>query len=378
MKKHTKNLLAIALLFSVFFTVNAQDGAKLYKQNCAACHKIDKVSIGPPLKGVFEKWKEAGEEEMLFEWVANPTDLHDSGKSKMAKEVWDFSPMTMTPMAHLSKEEVAAIFKFADTPPVAKEEPKTETKGTTKTKKVAPVGFSTGTIVFLIGIIGFLLIALLVLMNGLKALKNKDNGGNKIKYEEEGFGFLTKSVAIEDEDSILLDHNYDGIQELDNVLPPWWVWMFYATIIFTFIYWGLYQTFGVWPLQEEAYEIEMETAEKEVYAYKEANGLLISAETVTQLTDEASLAAGKEIFDGTCAACHKADGSGLVGPNLTDKYWIYGGAIGDVFTSISEGRANGMPSHKSQFNELQIQQIGSYVKSLKFAEGKEPEGDLEK
>ena len=87
MKKNIKNLLAIALLFSVFFTVKAQDGAKLYKQNCAACHKIDKVSIGPPLKGAFDKWKEAGEEEMIFEWVANPTELHESGKSKMAKAI---------------------------------------------------------------------------------------------------------------------------------------------------------------------------------------------------------------------------------------------------------------------------------------------------
>ncbi len=378
MKKNIKNLLAIALLFSVFFTVKAQDGAKLYKQNCAACHKIDKVSIGPPLKGAFDKWKEAGEEEMIFEWVANPTELHESGKSKMAKAIWDFSPMTMTPMAHLSKEEVAAIFKFADTPPVVEKKKEEVATTTNVTKAVPSPGFSTGTIVFLIGIIGFLIVALLVLMNGVKALKNKGNTEGKVKYDEEGFGFLTKSVAIEDEDSILLDHNYDGIQELDNVLPPWWVWMFYGTIIFTFIYWGMYQTFGVWPLQIEAYEMEVKTAEKEVYAYKEANGLLISAETVTVLTDESALAAGKEIFEGTCAACHKVDGSGLVGPNLTDKYWIYGGKIGNIFTSISEGRPNGMPAHKSQFNELKIQQIGSYVLSLPFAEGKEPEGDLMK
>jgi len=378
MKKHTKNLLAIALLFSVFFTVNAQDGAKLYKQNCAACHKIDKVSIGPQLKGAFDKWKEAGEEEMIFEWVANPTELFESGKSKMAKEVWDFSPMAMSPMAHLSKEEVEAIFKFSDAPPVVKEEPKKATvslEGTTVVEAPS-VGFSTGTIVFLIGIIGFLMVALLVLLNGVKALKNKGTDKEKIKYEEEGFGFLTKSVAIEDEASILLDHNYDGIQELDNVLPPWWVWMFYGTIIFAFTYWGLYQTFGVWPLQFEAYETEIKVAEKEVYAYKEANGLLISAETVTLLTDQDALNAGKEIYEGTCAACHKVDGSGLVGPNLTDKHWLYGGKIGDIFTSISEGRANGMPAHKSQFNELQIQQIGSYIMSMKFAEGKAPEGDL--
>lgn len=236
---------------------------------------------------------------------------------------------------------------------------------------------SNGTLAFLLTIIAFLLIALLVIANGVRALRNKDNT-EQIEYDEEGFGFLTKAVAIENEDTIMLDHEYDGIRELDNVLPPWWLWMFYATIIFAIIYWGMYQTFKVWPLQEEAYEIEMAKTEKEVYEYKKANNLLITAETVTFLTDEADLAAGKNMYDGTCKVCHMADGEGSVGPNLTDKYWLYGGTAGDMFISISEGRENGMPEHKSKFNEKQIQQIVSYINSFEYKEGKAPEGELMK
>ncbi len=378
MKKYNKGILVLSVFLSALFTVNAQDGAKLFKQNCAACHKIDKKSIGPKLEGAKAKWEEAGEAEMLYEWIANPNDLYESGKSKMAVAVWDFSPAAMSPMAHLSKEEVDAIFDYVDNPPapVVVEEPKGE-ENVVADSTPAPTPMSNGTLVFLLSIIGFLIIALLVIVNGVKALKNQGRE-NQIEYDEEGFGFLTKSVAIENEDSILLDHDYDGIKELDNVLPPWWVWMFYGTIIFSVIYWGMYQTFKVWPLQEEAYVMEMAQSEKDVYEYKKANNLLISAETVTFLTEESEIAAGKELYDGTCKVCHMADGEGSVGPNLTDKYWLYGGTAGDIFTSISEGRPNGMPEHKSKFNEKQIQQLASFIHSLDFKEGKAPEGDLMK
>ena len=378
MKKYNKGILVLSVFLSALFTVNAQDGAKLFKQNCAACHKIDKKSIGPKLEGAKAKWEEAGEAEMLYEWIANPNDLYESGKSKMAAAVWDFSPAAMSPMAHLSKEDVDAIFDYVDNPPapVVVKEPKGG-ENVAADSTPAPTPMSNGTLVFLLSIIGFLVIALLVLVNGVKALKNQ-GGENQIEYEEEGFGFLTKSVAIENEDAILLDHDYDGIKELDNVLPPWWVWMFYGTIIFSVIYWGMYQTFKVWPLQEEAYVMEMAQSEKDVYEYKKANNLLISAETVTFLTEEAEIAAGKELYDGTCKVCHMADGEGSVGPNLTDKYWLYGGTAGDIFTSISDGRPNGMPEHKSKFNEKQIQQLASFIHSLDFKEGKAPEGDLMK
>ncbi len=379
MKKITNRILVFATLLATFFTAEAQDGAKLFKQNCAACHKVDKNSVGPMLKGAKAKWEEAGEGDLIYEWVKNPSELYESGKSKRAKEVWDFSPATMSPMGHLSKEEIDAIFKYVDAPQKPKEEPKADEN--TENETVVPQSTSTdvtgGTFFFLICMIVFLVVALLVLANAISALKHKDDK-DKIKYDNEGLGFLTNAVSIEDEDAILLDHDYDGIKELDNVLPPWWVWMFYGTIIFAFVYWGAYQTFKIWPLQDEAYAQQMAESEKEVYNYKKENGLLISADNVTFLTDKEDLAKGKELYDGTCMVCHMADGEGSVGPNLTDKYWIYGGTPGDMFTTVSKGRPNGMPAHESKFNEKQIQQIISYVHSLPFKEGKAPQGELMK
>jgi cytochrome c oxidase cbb3-type subunit 3 len=447
-----KIILVFTILTAVLVTSNAQDGAKLFKQNCAACHKTNKNSTGPMLMGVKAKWAEAEESELLYEWVANPSELYESGKSKMAKAVWDYSKSAMTPMPHLKKEEVDAILTYADTPIVieVKEEPKD------KQAESSGIVVSQGAIVIICTIILFLFISVIILSNALKTLKRSQAGiteeehptkeilsfskngmyygilfallaylyfyevfnletttyfvliisslviayfviknslktlteegknidsvlisNNELTYDNNsGLGFLTQAVSIEDEEAILLDHNYDGIQELDNVLPPWWVWMFYGTIIFSFIYWGLYQTFNVWPLQEEAYQIEMAESEEKVYAYKKANNLLISAKNVIFLTEEADIAAGKKVFEGTCKVCHGAEGEGLVGPNLTDKHWIYGGEVGNIFTSIYEGRPNGMEAQKGKLNEKQIQQVVSYIHVLKYKEGKAPEGEL--
>jgi len=459
MKKYRKSILVFATVLSVFFTVNAQDGAKLFKQNCAACHKVDTKLVGPKLMGSLAKWEEAGEKEFIYEWVANPTELHDSGKSKMANAIWDFSPAAMSPLPHLTKEEVDAIFTFVDTPPVIVEEPVVDKPIEKSIPQSKGTAMSNGTLIIIGVLFLFIVITIMILSNASKTLKNNQNNSEtkdnnsaqdflsfsksgiyymvlllalgyllfyqvfnfettvyfllitgfllvayfimkramksltKEGYEVDsvlinnqeltydnnnGLGFLTQAVSIEDESAILLDHDYDGIKELDNVLPPWWVWMFYATIIFSFIYWGLYQTFSVWPLQEEAYEIEMAQSEKDVYRYKKANNLLISADNVTFLTDAVDLTAGKALFDGTCKVCHLADGEGAVGPNLTDKYWLYGGAAGDLFTSVTEGRPNGMPAQKSSLNERQIQQLISYIHSLKFKKGKAPEGELMK
>lgn len=449
-----KIILVFSVLLLVLSTTKAQDGAKLFKQNCAACHKTTKNSTGPMLMGAKAKWDEAGELDFIYEWVANPSELYESGKSKMAKTAWDFSKSSMTPMPHLTKEEVDAIFAYADTPVVVavKEE------ANVKTVESNGIVLSKGAIVILSIIILFLLVAVFILTNALNTLKKNQSGEvedihptreilsfskngmyygaiavilaylyfyevfnfetsvyfvliigilviaysviktglsslteegstvdsvliskDGVTYDNNaGLGFLTQAVSIEDEEAILLDHNYDGIQELDNVLPPWWVWMFYGTIIFSFVYWGLYQTFDVWPLQEEAYEIEMAQSEKKVYAFKKANGLLISADNVTFLTEASDIEAGKNLYDGTCKVCHMADGEGAVGPNLTDKYYLYGGTPGDLFTSVSNGRPNGMPEHKSKFNELQIQQLISYIHTFKFKEGKAAEGELMK
>ncbi len=187
---------------------------------------------------------------------------------------------------------------------------------------------------------------------------------------------FTKSNDIETEEEIILDHNYDGIRELDNVLPPWWVGLFYATIIFAVIYMVRYRVMNVGD-QADEYVTEMAIAKKEMEAYKNANPNTFDISKAELLSDADALAKGKEVFMSKCAACHQADGGGQIGPNLTDKYWINGGGFKNVIKTIYNGKG-AMPSWKSLGGE-KVQKVASYVLSLqgtKPAKPKKPEGDL--
>ena len=183
---------------------------------------------------------------------------------------------------------------------------------------------------------------------------------------------LTRSKSIEQEADVMLDHDYDGIRELDNVLPPWWVKLFYATIIFALIY---LVRFHVVDDYTQAEEFNKEVAMAEEFKAKNAAATPddMSVDKVTLLTDAESIAKGKEIFTNTCASCHKADGGGLVGPNLTDDTWINGGGIKNVYKVISEGSPNNpsMVSWKKIIKPTDIQKIASFVLSL---QGSKPAG----
>ncbi len=184
---------------------------------------------------------------------------------------------------------------------------------------------------------------------------------------------LTDAVPVEEESSILLEHEYDGIRELDNNLPPWWLYGFYLTIIFSVIYIFHYEIFQTGNSQKEEYEISMEKAKKEIDAYLKNSAMNIDESNVTLLTDATALETGKGFFEANCTACHK-DGRGEIGPNLTDNFWLYGNDIKDVFKTIKNGTPKGMPEHGSKLNPVQLQQVASYVLSLKYIKGKEPEG----
>ena len=191
---------------------------------------------------------------------------------------------------------------------------------------------------------------------------------------------LTRSKSVEQESDVMLDHDYDGIKELDNVLPPWWVNLFYATIIFAAVYLLRFHVFGGYT-QDEEFKTEVELAEADILKNK-ANSPQeeITFDKVTLLTDAADIAQGKEIFTNSCAACHKADGGGMVGPNLTDEYWINGGGIKNVFKLISEGSKNNptMVGWAKTLGTKQVQKVASYVLSLqgtKPAGGKPAEGE---
>lgn len=186
---------------------------------------------------------------------------------------------------------------------------------------------------------------------------------------------------MHEESKIDLGHNYDGIRELDNRLPPWWLYGFYITIIFAGIYLWRYHVSHTAPLSGEEFTIAMQKADEEKAAYMKNAANLVDETNVKLLTDAADLAEGKKIFTNPayCAACHRADGGGQVGPNLTDVYWIYGGGIKDIFKTIKYGTTKGMKSWKDELSPSQIAQVSSYVKSLKGSNppsAKDPQGDM--
>ncbi len=185
---------------------------------------------------------------------------------------------------------------------------------------------------------------------------------------------LTDVVEIEDEASILMDHEYDGIQELDNNLPPWWVWMFYATIISGVIYIFHYHILGTGDLQYAAYKKEMVDSKKDIDAYLDKMAMNVDETNATVMKEPSDIASGKAIFEINCVSCHNPKGEGNIGPNLTDNFWLYGNDIKNLFGLVKKGNANGMPEHASKLNPIQIQQVTSFVLSMPYTKGKEPQG----
>ena len=195
--------------------------------------------------------------------------------------------------------------------------------------------------------------------------------------------WLTRAVPIEKEAAITFDHEYDGIRELDNALPPWWLYGFYLSILFGVIYLFHYHVLGTGELSAAELKTEYAVAEAErnqlMKEMAAAGEVMVNEENVTVLTDAASIASGKATYEGMCITCHGDKGQGLIGPNLTDEYWIYGGSIKNIFKIVTNGTQNGMQSWKSQLSPKTIQEVGSYIKSLngsKPAGAKAPQGNL--
>lgn len=202
----------------------------------------------------------------------------------------------------------------------------------------------------------------------------------KFTWLKKTYKKLLGQTPIEEEGEIILDHNYDGIRELDNSLPPWWLYGFYATIIFSAIYLVRYHIFDG-PTQIEEFETQLAEAKIEIEEYKKTAKDLVDVNTVEVLTSAEDLNTGKSIFETNCVACHMADGGGGIGPNLTDEYWILGGGIKNVFKTISEGgrSGKGMIPWKAQLKPSQIAKVASYVLTLQGttpANPKAPEGDI--
>jgi cytochrome c oxidase cbb3-type subunit 3 len=178
-------------------------------------------------------------------------------------------------------------------------------------------------------------------------------------------------------DTIISGHEYDNIKELDNKLPKWWLWLFYICILFSAAYFVNYYILKT-PLQDEEYANEMKAAGEK---YKNAPGKsALDTANLVALTDESALAAGKAVFDKNCVVCHLAQGQGVVGPNLTDDYWIHGCSIKKIYATIYVGvPEKGMISWKDQLTPEQISQVSSYILTLRGTNPpnpKAPQGDL--
>lgn len=199
-------------------------------------------------------------------------------------------------------------------------------------------------------------------------------------WGKETYAKLLGSKPMEAETEIILDHNYDGIRELDNKLPPWWVYMFYATIVFGVVYLVRFHVMGDYD-QDTEYLTEVAIAQAEIEEYKKNAKDLVDVNTVELLADASDIGAGKAIFETNCVACHMADGGGGIGPNLTDANWILGGGIKNVFNTISEGGRDGkgMVAWKQSLKPLEMAQVASYVLTFQgktAANPKAAEGDI--
>jgi cytochrome c oxidase cbb3-type subunit 3 len=233
----------------------------------------------------------------------------------------------------------------------------------------------------------FLLIAIEVTLNAVNTIMYRlltEEEKAKLAYEESLslkdkswyknlMQRLTRTVPIEDEKQLLMDHDYDGIKELDNNLPPWWVYLFYACIVFSVIYLVRYEIMGA-PDQETELKTELAQAKVEVAEYMKTAPDLMDEKTVTLLTEPADLDKGKAIFATNCVACHRADAGGQIGPNLTDEHWILGGGIKNLFHTITNGGRDGkgMIAWKASLKPKEIQAVASYVISLRGSNPKDP------
>jgi cytochrome c oxidase cbb3-type subunit 3 len=193
------------------------------------------------------------------------------------------------------------------------------------------------------------------------------------------WAWFTSLKPLSEEHKLELDEDYDGIKELDNPVPAWFNALFYGTVIFGLGYWLVYHTWQSAPLQTQEYTIAMEEAEvaKAQYLKLVANNIDENSVKEEKVTD--IIAHGQTVYKQNCAACHGQQGEGKVGPNLTDEFWLHGGSIKEVFSTIKYGVPDkGMISWQKQLSPKDISDLSNYILSLKGTNppnAKEPQGE---
>jgi cytochrome c oxidase cbb3-type subunit III len=240
--------------------------------------------------------------------------------------------------------------------------------------------------IILIGAMAIMTIVLLViaftLQGFVKSLLPKEEKNIEVEKALEDRTFIQKVFSLKPlsmEKGLVMEHTYDGIAELDNPTPPWFMYLFYSTIGIAVVYLFVFHLVGDGKIMSTEYTEEIAVAEKanELYMKKFANS--VNENNVKILTDAKSMEDGAKIYAKNCIACHGDKGQGGVGPNLTDEFWLHGGSLKNVFHTITEGvPEKGMISWKKSLNPIQIQHLVSFLSKFQGTNpenGKAPQGD---
>jgi cytochrome c oxidase cbb3-type subunit 3 len=242
-------------------------------------------------------------------------------------------------------------------------------------------------VILLILLVAVYMLQVIKVMTQQAAQENAQRLGITLKEEPSFWSKLWKEsndfVPLEKEADIMLDHNYDGIRELDNHLPPWWKWLFYLSIVFAVVYLIFYHVTDTLPLSNQEYQNEVSLAQEQARKLQAANPVAaIDESNVTATTDALAIADGKQTFLNNCASCHRKDAGGDIGPNLTDDYWKHGGDIKDIFKVVRHGvQGTNMIAWEGFISPEKMQNVASYILTLKGSNPenpKKPEGELYK
>jgi cytochrome c oxidase cbb3-type subunit III len=252
-----------------------------------------------------------------------------------------------------------------------------------------PVYMVTSFIFITIVLVAFVGIYLIKVVNLLTVQAEKDRAAKLgIEYKPKPSWWskfylkVNNTVPLEEEQTLELDHNYDGIKELDNHLPPWWKWLFIGTVIWGAIYLFVYHISTDLPLQQQEYQNELTYAEEQAIKLAASQPqAAIDENALVFSVDAEILSRGNKVFIINCVACHKNDGGGnAIGPNLTDGYWLHGGEIKNIFATIKNGVVEkGMPAWGKAMSPKDVRDVAFYVMSLQGSNppnAKEPQGEL--
>jgi cytochrome c oxidase cbb3-type subunit III len=232
-----------------------------------------------------------------------------------------------------------------------------------------------------------LILVIVVALMLLKAINTIIDETEKQKAKELGVTYVPRetwvsqlvqkwnaAVPVEQEKEIELDHDYDGIKELDNHLPPWWKWLFYGTVAWGVVYLIVFHLSSSLPLMEEEYQNEVAKAEEQIRLHQASQPRAqIDVETLQYKHEPESIEKGKAVFaSNNCGSCHRNDGGGnTIGPNLTDEYWLHGGDVKMVFKTITNGVVEkGMPAWGRSLSPTEVRDVSFFILSL---QGSKPE-----